>query len=221
MHFVKDNFKWTKALLAAALCLWVAGCPSDNIYSKIQPTYNLTAHQDRKIYIWVEAPRSAAADPDAAEALGRAIRNYLLTRVKVNPQNIVWEQAGPDAARNVIPSPEAAALQTGAELVLIVRIEDYELLPMHIRNYHSGRMLTRTVLLDAVTGQTLWPAGQQGRLHDIVIELGQGDRAETLSRLTDGSAHCILRNLYPVTKMHYRHSDERVSSQEMYELETF
>lgn len=221
MHFVKDNFKWTKALLAAALSLWAAGCPSEGIYSKTQPTYNLTAHQDRKIYIWVEAPRSAAADPDAAEALGRAIRNYLLTRVKVNPQNIIWEQAEPNASRHVIQSPQAVALQTGAELVLFVRIEDYELLPMHIRNYHSGRMLTRTVLLDAVTGQTLWPAGQQGKMHDIVIELGQGDRAETLSRLTDGSAHCILRNLYPVTKMHYRHSDERVSSQEIFELETF
>lgn len=208
-------------MLAAALCLWVAGCPSDNIYSKIQPTYNLTAHQDRKIYIWVEAPRSAAADPDAAEALGRAIRNYLLTRVKVNPQNIIWEQAEPNASRHVIQSPQAVALQTGAELVLFVRIEDYELLPMHIRNYHSGRMLTRTVLLDAVTGQTLWPEVQQGKMHDIVIELGQGDRAETLSRLTDGSAHCILRNLYPVAKMHYRHSDERVSSQEIFELETF
>ena len=221
MHFVNDNFKWTMALIHAALRPWVARCPSDNIYSKIQPTYNLTAHQDRKIYIWVEAPRSAAADPDAAEALGRAIRNYLLTRVKVNPQNIIWEQAEPNASRHVIQSPQAVALQTGAELVLFVRIEDYELLPMHIRNYHSGRMLTRTVLLDAVTGQTLWPEVQQGKMHDIVIELGQGDRAETLSRLTDGSAHCILRNLYPVAKMHYRHSDERVSSQEIFELETF
>ena len=73
----------------------------------------------------------------------------------------------------MIPSPEAAALQTGAELVLIVRIEDYELLPMHTQ-LSFGRMLTHGPL-DAVTGQTLWPAGQR-RLHDIVIELGQGDR---------------------------------------------
>lgn len=220
MQSAKDNFKWVKALFAAALSLWVAGCPSEHIYSKIQPSYNLTAHQDRKIYVWVEAPRSAAADPDAAEALTEAIRGHLLVRANVKPDNIRLRQEGRDGML-YMQSAEAAAVQAGAELVLFVRIEEYELLPMHIRNFHSGRMLTRAVLLDAVTGQTLWPAGRQGKVHDIVIELGQGDRGEILSRLTSGSAHCILRNLYPIIKMHYRHSDERVSTQEMFEMETF
>ena len=204
-----------------AVCLGASGCPTNGIYSTLTPTYNLTANQDKKILIWVESPRSAAADADAAETLAEAIGNYLMTRAKIRPENVILGQESRDASLYVLQSTEAAALQQGAELALLVRIEDYELLPMNIRNFYSGRMLTRAVLLDAATSQTLWPQGLDGKVHDIVVELGQGNRTEILSRLADGTAHCIVRNLYPIMKLHYKNSDERMSMQEAFELETF
>lgn len=202
-------------------CLGAAGCPSTGIYSTLVPTYNLTINQDKKILVWVESPRSAAADVDAAETLAEAIRDHLLTKAKIRPENIILGQEEETASVYALQSPEAAAMQQGAGLALFVRIEDYELLPMNIRDFHSGRMLTRAVLLDASTGQTLWPQELENKMHDIVIELGQGDRTEILARLADGTAHCILRNLYPMMKLHYKNSDERLSMQEAFEMETF
>ena len=195
------------------------GCAGTGIYSKVPPAYDLSANQNQKVLIWVEAPRSAAADPDAADKLGEALRGHLVSKAKFNPDNILLAQN--TQAGTVLATPETSALQAGAATTLFVRIEEYELLPMSLANYHSGRMLTRAVLLDAHTGQPLWPSGTQGKVHDIVIELGQGDRMAILSRMTAGSAHCILRNLYPITKLHYKQSDERVSLQEAFEQDTF
>jgi hypothetical protein len=197
------------------------GCAASGIYSKVPPAYDLSADSNQKVLIWVEAPRSAAADPDAADKLAEAIRGHLILRAKLNPDNVILADSTQTGSGTLLATPEMSALQEGAAVVLFVRIEEYELLPMSLANYHSGRMLTRAVLLDAKTSRPLWPAGTQGKVHDIVIELGQGDRMAILSRLTTGSAHCILRNLYPIMKMHYKHSDERVSFQEAFEQDTF
>lgn len=203
------------------MCLIASGCPSNGIYSKLTPAYDLTANQDKKIFVWIESPRSAAADVDAAGVLAGAIRDHLVVLANVKSDNILLAGDSQDAPGQLLQSPEAAALQAGATLSLFVRIEDYELLPMNIRNFHSGRMTTRAILLDAETGQPLWPLSRQGKVHEIAIELGRGERSEILSRMAIGTAHCILRNLYPIMKLHYKTSDERVSPQEVFELETF
>ena len=208
----------------ALVCLGAAGCGSSGMYSMLTPAYSLAANQNRKIFIWIESPRSAGADVEAPSALGSALRDRLVAQANVRPENIFLAESDQGALYAPMQTPEAAALAAGAELALLVRIEDYELLPMYVRNYHSGRLLTRAVLLDATTGQTLWPLGpegQKGKAHDIVVELGQGERSAILQRMVSSTAHCILRDLYPIMKMHYKTSDERVSLQEAFEMETF
>lgn len=206
-------------LLAAAI--FAGGCPSTGIYSKVKPAYDLSADKTKKVLIWVESPRSAAADPDAADRLAEAIRDHLVAKAGIAPDNVLLARDSAGSAGAALVTPDAAALHAGAATALFVRIEEYELLPMSLPNYYSGKMVTRSVLLDAQTGQSLWPLMTEGKVHDIVIELGKGDRQTILSRLTAGSAHCVLRNLYPITKLHYKYSDERVSLQEAFEQETF
>jgi hypothetical protein len=213
------KIKLLKIACLLAAVIFAGGCPSAGIYSKVKPAYDLSADKSKKVLIWVESPRSAAADPDAADKLAEAMRDHLVTKAGVNPANVLL--ARDSAAGALLISPDTAALQAGAATALFVRIEEYELLPMSLPNYHSGRMVTRSVLLDAQTGQALWPMSTEGKVHDIVVELGKGDRQTILTRLTAGSAHCILRNLYPITKLHYKYSDERVSLQEAFEQETF
>ena len=197
------------------------GCASTGIYHNVPPAYNLPANQDKKVLIWIETPRSAAADPDASEKLAQALRNHLVAKANMKPENVLLAPQFGNVTADMLITPETAALQAGAGLALFVRIEEYELLPMNIRNFHSGRMLTRTILLDAQTAQPLWPSDTLGKQHDIVVELGKGDRNEMLSRLNNSTAHCIVRNLYPIKKIYYKNSDERISIQEAFELETF
>lgn len=208
-------------VIAGTICLVSVGCSNTGIYTKLTPFYDLAANQDKKIYICVEAPRSAAADVDAPDTLAAAISSHLVTRAKIKPDNILLAERGRGLTFDTLDTPEAAAMRAGAGLALFVRIEEYELMPLNIRDYHSGRMATRAVLLDAKTGESLWPSGRRGKVHDIVIELGKEDRRGILLRMTAATAHCILRNLYPIEKMLYRNSDERVSQEDVFELETF
>ena len=208
-------------LVAAIVGAGAGGCASTGIYHNVPPAYDLPANQDKKVLIWIETPRSAAADPDAPEKLAQALRNYLIAKANIKPDNVLVAHEIGNVTADMLITPETAALQAGAGLALFVRIEEYELLPMNIRNYHSGRLLTRTILLDAQTAQPLWPSDTLGKQHDIVVELGQGNRNEILSRLNNSTAHCIVRHLYPIKKIYYKNSDERISIQEAYELETF
>ena len=206
---------------AAGLALTLAGCGDAGIYGKVKPEYDLVANQDKKVLIWVEAPRSAAADVDAAEKLAASLYDHLVARARIKPNNVQVQSDSRTAAPDGVQTPEAAARQAGTQLVLMVRIEEYELLPMNIRNYHFGRMATRSLLLDVQANQPVWPKSGQGKVHDIAIELGQGDRAAVLSQMSASTAHCIVRNLYPIVKMYYKNSDERISIQEAFEMETF
>ena len=207
--------------LTCVLTAVTAGGCANGLYSKVPPAYDLTVNQDKKVLIWVESPRSAGTDPDAAEVLTKAIYDHLVLRAKLKPENLFLARDIGSGTVSELLTPEAVAVREGVGLVLFVRFEAYELMPLNIRNYHSGRMLTRTILLDAQSGQPLWPDGMQGKLHDIVVELGTGDRQQTLERLAQGTAHCILRNLYPIQKIQFKNSDERISVQEAFDMETF
>ncbi len=222
MRFNRLNARLS-GFLRLAVCLAgiavFSGCA--DYYSKRTPEYNLVSNQDKKVLIWVDASRSSYADADAPDAVAGAIGNHLLARAGIKPHNIIYRDEAMRAGGPLPESPEAAARQVGAQLVLMVQIEDYELLSMRIRNFYSGRMMTRSLLLDVQTGQAVWPSSGVGKVHDIVIELGEGNRRRMLSRMADSTAHCILRNLYPIGKNQYRNSDERMSFQEAFEMETF
>lgn len=202
------------------LGLGLVGC-GGGIYSKIPPEYNLVENQDKRVLLWVESPRSAVADADAPEKLEAALRDYLIVHAKVNPANIYLHTDTPTTSIGAPPTPEAMARQAGAGLVLLVRIDTYELMPMNIRNFYYGRMLTYAILLDVQASQPVWPRSGRPKAHDIVIEMGQGERGDILTRMAASTAHCIIRNLYPIVKMHYKNSDERISLQEAFEMETF
>lgn len=205
------------ALLICGAAAAAGGCNS-GLYGKLTPAYDLVQNQDKKILILVESPRYVAADIDAPEKLSKVLQDHLI-KAKVKPQNL-RVQGG--SANTALVSPEQAAQQAGAQLVLFVRIEDYELLPVRIRDFYSARMLTRAALINAEDGAVLWPLdGDQGKLHDIAIEMGKGGRQAVLTQMTESTAHCIVRNLYPIEKLYYRNSDERIAVQQAFDMDTF
>lgn len=197
----------------------LAGGCGPGLYTKLPPAYDLVKNQDKKVLILVESPRSAAADVDVPEKLIHAVQNNLENRAKIKLENLIVFKGDTNQA---MLSPEQAAKQAGAGLALFIRIEDYELVPQNVRDYYYGRMVTRATLLSADNGLPLWPSDDKlGKVHDIVIEVGKGGRDAVLKQMAESMAHCILRNLYPIEKLYYKNSDERVSVQEAFELDTF
>ncbi|OQY05266.1 MAG: hypothetical protein B6I25_05815 [Planctomycetales bacterium 4572_13] len=99
-HFVCSISRIT-AVVAVLLCtLFIAsGCTalafllsSGPYEKKIPPAYDLKGQQDRKVFIWVECPRSANADFDVQEKLITAFQLYLTEKAGFNAENIITNQ---------------------------------------------------------------------------------------------------------------------------------
>ena len=185
---------------------------------KIPPQYDLQAQQDRKILMWLECPHSSNVDYDVQEKLIAAFQLHLTENMGIRPGNILWHQPSPGGFAQ---DPVKIAQAKGAGYVLLVQVDDYELIPLNVRNYYSGRMLSRVVLLDADLGMAVWPKQAAAKVIDVGVDLETDGREPALKRLVMATAHCTLRYLYPCEKMQFKIADERISIQDAYEMETF
>jgi hypothetical protein len=117
--------------------------------------------------------------------------------------------------------PKQVARSQGAGYVLLVQVDGYESDFLHVQDFYSGELITRAVLLDTDLGSQVWPVQPEGKMIHISVEMESGGRDALLSRLVSAAAHCTMRNLYPCDKLKYKQSDERISTQEAFELETY
>lgn len=186
---------------------------------KIPPQYDLQAQQNRKILLWVECPRSSNADYDVQEKLMAGFQVYLTGQAGIRPENIVMNR--PDASIDYTQDPMTIARSMGIGYVLLVQVDDYELFRLNIRDYYSGRMLSHAVLMDADLGVTVWPEKTAAKVVEVDVDMETKGRSAALSRLVSATAHCTMRYLYPCEKLKFNVSEEKVSIQDAYEMETF
>lgn len=213
-------------VIVFALLLTLAGC---NIFGflasagpfekKTVPAYNLQAQQDRKVMIWIECPRSAGADFDVPQKLAAVFQGTLIEKGKFEPENVIL---GPTANSGSSPLDlQQAARSLGAGYVLLVHVDLYSIDSLRVRDYYSGEIVTRSVLLDTDLGTRVWPEQSEGKMVDVGVEIESKGHDALVSRLISAAAHCTLRNLYPCDKLKFKHADERISIQEAYEIETY
>ncbi len=186
--------------------------------SKRDPEYNLLAQQDRKILLWVEFPRSMNIGYDTQDKLVAAFSGYLLSEVKIKPSNLMVQ---PRSSENNILDPKEVARSKGAGYVLLVQVDVFEVDSLQIQNYVTGQVITRSVLLDVDLPTAVWPQQPEGKMIQIGVEVEAGGRNAVISRLVSGAAQCTIRYLYPCDKLKFKNSDERVSVQEAFEIETY
>jgi len=226
-HFVRSISRIT-GVVAALLCVVFAasGCValsfllSEGPFEKgMPPAYNLQEQQERKVLIWVECPRSANADFDVQEKLATAFRLYLVGKAGFEPENIIISSLSDGEA--LLLDPKKIARSQGAGYLLLVQVDKYESDYLQIRDYYAGEMISRAVLYDVDSGETLWPSQPEGKMVHVAFEMESGGREALVNRLTSATAHCVSRNLYPCEKLKYKTAGERVSSQEAFEIETY
>ncbi|RKY13513.1 MAG: hypothetical protein DRP52_02570 [Planctomycetota bacterium] len=226
-HFVCSISRIT-AIVIMLLCVvfTVSGCvalsfllSSGPYEKKIPPAYDLKAQQDRKVFVWVECPRSANADFDVQDKLITAFQLYLTEKAGFNAGNIILNSSVSN--KSLLLDPKKVARSQGAGYLLLVQVDKYEADFLQVREYFAGELVTRAVLFDVHSGQTLWPNQPEGKMIHIAVEMETEGRNALVSRLTSATAHCILRYLYPCEKLKFKTADERVSLQEAYEMETY
>lgn len=218
----------TKAVLCMGVfvSLFTSGCNflefavTPGAYErKIEQEYDLKAQEDKKVLIWVECSWASGSDYDVQAELSEAIQKYMLEIIKIDGENIALYQPGPEAA--YFQNPEKTAKAMGIGYVLVVQVDSYEMTRLNVRDYYSGQLSTRSVLIDVELGDVVWPTNQKARSAEVFVELETRGRDLLLGRLVNGAAHCTLRYLFPCQKQQFKHPDERITIQEAAEMETF
>ncbi len=103
-------------------------------------------------------------------------------------------------------------------MFLLVQVHDYEMLPLSMKNYYSGEMITRSVLMDTDLGISVWPRNPSGKIIHVGVDMETKGRDAALSRLVSATVHCTLRYLYPCEKLKFKVMDERISIQDTFEI---
>ncbi|MEN6307593.1 MAG: hypothetical protein ABFD91_07550, partial [Anaerohalosphaeraceae bacterium] len=163
---------------------------------------------------------TSGADVEISDMLAQSVGLQLTKKAGLKKSNVIIGNTA-ESQRDVLVQPEVLAEKAGAEMVLYVRLEQFELINMHSNQIYSARMLCRGVLLDVKSGQTLWPTNTGSLETDIGIDMMAKGRDAMLSRLCAASAHCIVRNLYTCYKTEYRVNEERSNLNEMIQQDVY
>ncbi len=211
------SIRITGCLLAIIGVVWASGCNiigfmgSPTAYEKKVPAEYELYRTKSRILVFVDQARSSSVGFHVRGALDAAVAGYLANKVRVDKNNIIapvgYTPSRVQAYAGL--SPAQIGQKTGADLVLYIRIDKYELEQMDRRGYFSGRLVTRSVLVDVDSAKILWPASKEARLNRIKVELETGGREAASNRLMSGSAHCITRYFYNCPRPRFRWGDEQ------------
>ncbi len=178
---------------------------------KIPARFRLADYEDQRLYLVVRGTRTSGMDVEVPELLSKAICKEIVRNVKWPETSVInAQQAGPYNAFEYFSwtQVEENARREGAAFLLYVEVIEYELIPISSGNYWMGKLAARAILLDAESGQVLWPDDQTGRILRTAVDFEKKGRTELLWRLTTAAAHCVVREFYDCPKQAYKIGEE-------------
>ena len=182
---------------------------------KIPAEYDLAGHGKQKILVLVNQPVWLSAGSNLRYYLTEAVNKNLTEKVKIPSRNLIayrelsqFRSNHPDFS---LLSPAKVGTALSADIVLLVVFEDYQLSEIPETRYYKGVLSARSVLLDASTGETLWPKSAQSKRIKVGFEVETRGRETAARRLVKACAHCIVRYLYDCPKNKFKIFDEESS----------
>jgi hypothetical protein len=216
----KQKMKKLTVFFVLAAVFFCSGCgivgllgtPSQ-YEKKIPAEYNLAKQKGKKILAFVEQPGWLDAQTNLRYYLTEAIRESLIAKVKVPPEYIISYNELSEFRSNKgdfsLLSPVAVGKALGADIVLFVMIEDYQLGEVaETTDYYSGLLGAQTALFETANGGKLWPESAEGKSIKVSFEAEHGQET-AVKRLASACAHCITRYFYNCTKDKFKIFDER------------
>jgi hypothetical protein len=179
---------------------------------KVPAEFMLKDVAEGGVLIFVDETGGGREELRLRPGLNKVVGAFLVKKARIKSENFVsgdrLSQLRDQREDYSSLSPVQLGRAAGAAVVLYILIEDYELYAMDEQVYHSGSLVTRSILFDVESGRILWPRGRDGRVVKVKVEIETGGREATLNRLIMATAHCITRNLYDCPKTKYRTADE-------------
>jgi hypothetical protein len=215
------EFAWmavSAAFVGAALCC--NGCGLVSIFGtptrherKVPAEYDLAQHKAEKILVLVNQPGWLKAQSNVRQGLTSRLNEDLEVKVGVGPERLVtydelwkWRSARGDFSQ-LSPVETGAAL--GAELVLFITIEAFELERTADTRYYKGLLGVRGALYNTVTKENLWPRTTNGKRVVVGFDVESRGPEVAVRRLVGGAARCTMRYLFDCPEDEFAISDDR------------
>ena len=212
-HFAGCVFAILTSIFCHGGCGTVAvlGTPTSH-EKKVPAEYNLAGHRRSRILVLVEQPLWVGVEVNLRFYLTEAINKNLAAKVKIPSRNLVTYRELSEFRANqpnfsLLP-PAEVGTALGANMVLLVVVEDCQLHEISETRYYKGALSARTILLDAATGETLWPKSEKSKSIRVGFEVGGRSRASAVKRLVKACAYCIVRYLYDCPKDKFKIFDD-------------
>jgi len=189
----------------------VMGTPSQ-YEKKIPAEYDLAKQKGQKILVLVEQSGWLGAEANLRYYLTEAMRESLTAKVKVKPKYILSYDELSEFRSNKGDfsslSPAAAGKALGADIVLLVTIQNYQLNEMAETGYYSGFLGAQAALFETATGGKLWPESAESKSIRVGFEVGEKGQEAAVDRLVSACAYCTTRYFYNCPKYKFKIFDE-------------
>ncbi len=187
------------------------GTPSQ-YEKKIPAEYDLAKQKGQKILVLVEQPAWLGAEMNLRYYLTEAMRKSLTAKVEVQSEYILsYDELSRFRSKRgdfSLLSPAAVGKALGADIVLLVTIQNYRLNEMAETGYYSGFLDAQTALFETATGEKLWPKSAERKSIRVGFETGKKGQEAAVGRLVNACAYCTTRYLYNCPKYKFKIFDE-------------
>ena len=197
----------------------VLGSPT-NYEKKIPAEYNLPKQgKDRKILVVVDRAPASGPNKRVMPLLAAMVENFLVKKAKINKKNILpYEKVDPlsNISGDVLAAdPVKMGSDAGADVVLYVLIESYNIRMIDKRGYYTATMITRSMLFDVASREILWTKDGDGKRVAVKVNIETQGQDRTVERINMTTSHCITRYLYNSPKRLFKTADELRSHDEL------
>ena len=205
------------------LCLFCSGCGIVSVIGtpssserKIKAEFPLSSHKDEKILVFVDQPGWLAAPLILRDIVSEGVNSSLVQFAKVNSSQLVAYRTLSDFRSKredfSLMSPAQVAKLLGADLLLLVQLDAYNLNTIEETNYYTGRLGAHAALFETKSGGQLWPAQARARNILVGFEVARSSPEGALVRLANGLTHCVTRYLYDCPYKRFKIPDDRTDT---------
>jgi hypothetical protein len=204
------------AIFCCGGCQVIGLLGSESQYDKKIPAeYDLAAQKGKKVLVLVEQPSWFSSELNLRYYLTRDICQNLTAKVKIKSKNIISYnklaefRATKSDFSSLLPAEVGTAL--GADVVLLVMIEDFQLNEIAGTGYYNGFLSAQAAVYETAGGKA-WPMEAAGKSVKVGFDTGERGQEIATGRLVSDCAYCITRYLYNCPEYKFKIFDEGVRS---------
>ncbi len=180
---------------------------------KVEAEYDLSEHGEGKILVLVRQPYLLGSDVNLRYHLSERLNKILIKKMKVPAKNVIsYDQLLEFRSKRsdfLSLSVREAGQAIGAQLVLYVMVDRYELAELPEPDFYNGYFQTSARVVEVSSGRVLWPKAGGHKTTKVGFDLETGGSEKAVSRLIAANAHCIARYLYDSPAKFFKIADDR------------